>query len=138
METWLVTRCPSEKALTKSMRRRGKRPAIFLGSDSITMQTHDDTTIDITGSDKRGRQIKVFTYDAIEHIIGFLIGVVGAAFTQGTELLFTDVITQQRRVMSLDKELVLPVFNGKLCVHAIPAQQVFQLTGKSASVRKRF
>ena len=102
------------------------------------MQTHDDTTIDITGSDKRGRQIKVFTYDAIEHIIGFLIGVVGAAFTQGTELLFTDVITQQRRVMSLDKELVLPVFNGKLCVHAIPAQQVFQLTGKSASVRKRF
>ena len=96
MEAWLVTRCPSEKAWAKSMGRHGKRPAIFLGSGSITMQTHDDTTIDITGSDKRRRQIKVFTYDAIEHIIGFLIGVVGAAFTQGTELLLTDVIAQQR------------------------------------------
>ena len=96
MEAWLVTRCPSEKAWTKSMGRHGKRPAISLGSSPITMQTHDDTAIDITGRDKRGGQIKVFTDDAIEYIIGFLIGVVGAAFTQGTELLLTDVIAQQR------------------------------------------
>ena len=97
------------------------------------MKSHGNTAIDITGCNEGWREVEVLADNAIEDIIGFLVGIVGATITESTELLLTDVILQQRGVMPLNKELIPAVLDGKLGTHAVPAKEVFQLIGKPSS-----
>ena len=88
---------------------------------SYTMKSHNDTSVDIACCHIRGRQVEVLAYNGIEGSIGFLVGEVGAAIGKGSELLLADVVTQQRRVMTLHEQLIVVALNGELCLHTVSA-----------------
>ena len=66
------------------------------------MQAHDHTAIDIACRHKGGWQFEVPANNAVERVVCFFVGEVGASVAQGTELLLVDVVAQHRRVMSLN------------------------------------
>ena len=133
VETGLLSRHPSKESWPKGMVTERNRLPKLSDSNPVTMKSHGNTAIDTTGCHKRRREVEILADNAVEDIIGFLVGIVGTAITESTELLLTDVILQQRGVMPLNKELIPAVLDGKLGTHAVPAKEVFQLIGKPSS-----
>ena len=78
VETILHSRCPAQVTF------------------SVTMQSHGDTSVDITGGDIGRWHIEILAYNVVEGLIGILVGVVGASVSESPKLLFTDGIFQQR------------------------------------------
>ena len=94
VEAGLLSRHPSKESRTESMGTERHRPPELSDSNPVTMKSHGNTAIDTTGCHKRRREVEILADNAVEDIIGFLVGIVGTAVTESTELLLTDVILQ--------------------------------------------
>jgi hypothetical protein len=94
VDAGLLSRHPSKESWPKGMGTESHRPPKLSDSNSVTMKSHGNTAIDTTGCHKRRREVEILADNAVEDIIGFLVGIVGTAVTESTELLLTDVILQ--------------------------------------------
>ena len=133
VEAGLLAWCPSKETVTKGMGMH-RHSHTVVEAFPYTMESHNDTSVDIACCHIRGRQVEVLAYNGIEGGIGFLVGEVGAAVGKGSELLLTDVVAQQRRVMTLHEQLIVVALNGELSLHTVSAQEILEIVGKLTSV----
>lgn len=133
VETWLLTWCPTEETVTEGMRMH-RHSYTVVAIFPYTMESHNDTSVDISSCHIGRWQIKILADDGIEGGVCFLVGEVCAAICKGSELRFADVVTQQRRVMTLHEQLIVVALNGELCLHTVSAQEILEIVGKLTSV----
>ena len=121
METPLVAWRPTEE------RRRHTQPShtsVFAHTDTVAVQSHSDTAVGVTGMDEVLGHIKVFPYNAREHVVGFLVGRVCPPVRQGQHLTLGKVVGQQRRVVALYHEPVDRAVTDHVGLHTVTPQYV--------------
>ena len=133
VEARLLPWCPSEETVTEGMGMH-RHPHTIVATFTYAMESHNDTPIDISCCHIGGWQVEVLAYDGIEGGIGFLVGEIGTAIGKGSELLLADVVTQQRRVMTLHEQLIVVALDSELCLHTVSAQEILEIVGKLTSV----
>ena len=77
---------------------------VFADTDTVAVQPHSDTAVGIAGMDEVLGHIKVFPYNAREHVVGFLVGRIGSPVRECQHLTFAYRIDQQRRIMPLHNQ----------------------------------
>ena len=133
VEAWLLAWCPTEEAVTEGMRMH-RHSHTIVATFPYTMESHNDTSVDISSCHIGRWQIKILAYDSIEGGVCFLVGEVGATICKSSELLLADVVTQQRRVMTLHEQLIVVALDSELCLHTVSAQEILEIVGKLTSV----
>ncbi len=96
----------------------------FVEPLSISMKSHSHTTIDVSCGDIGRWHVKVFSDNAVECLIGVLVGVVGSSVSKSPTLLFADGVFKQGRIMPLHQQLVLVLLYDKLGFHPISSEKV--------------
>ena len=121
MEAPLVAWRPAEE------RGRHTQPShtpVFADTDTVAVQPHSDTAIGIAGMDEVLGHIKVFPYNAREHVVGFLVGRVCSPVRQGQHLTLGKVVGQQRRIVALHHEPVARAVADHVGLHTVTPQYV--------------
>ena len=90
---------------------------VFADTDTVAVQPHSDTAVGIAGMDEVLGHIKVFPYNAREHVVGFLVGRVCSPVRQGQHLTLGKVVGQQRRIVGLHTVTPQYVLHFGLQVH---------------------
>ena len=88
------------------------------------MQPHDHAAIGVAGMDEVLGQVEILSYNACEHIVGFLVGRVRAPVGKGQHLTFGDGVGQQRRIMPLHDQPVACAVTDDMGLHTVTHQYI--------------
>lgn len=98
--------------------------SVLTDADAVAVQSHCHTAVGIAGMDKVLGHIKVFSHDAREHIVGFLVGRIRSPIRQCQHLTLGNRIGQQRRIMSLYNQPVAPSVKRNMGLKTVAHQYI--------------
>src|SRR5699024_3863508 len=121
VEASLLPGCPAEEAVADGMKRTHghSHTSILSGTGTVAVQSHGDQSVGVPGMYKVFRQVEVSGHDARKGIVSPFVGRVRAPIGQRTQLLLSDRIGQQGRIMPLHNQGKSLAASGKVATHAV-------------------
>jgi hypothetical protein len=127
MEAFLLTGSPAKHPVCQ---REIAAPTvkwystILADTNPVTVESHRDTAIGIACMDEAAWHVEVITYESREGVVGVLVGIVGTPVRQGSLLLESQRIGEERGVVALYGKLETIPLTNDVRLHTVAPEDV--------------
>jgi len=91
------------------------------------MESHSYPALGVASMNKVSGHIEVVANNACKDVIGFLVGIVGAPIGQSEHLLLCQIVGEQRRIVTLDGQLIPIAIGENMGLHTVAHENVTHL-----------